>query len=176
MMMNPKACRWVKASFLQTQYVVSVRLVRIALWVCKLLFKVEMQLKYEDICHWQPLGSVLCCGAAVLSRVLLLWAALPCQSRKGGFWCVAGSPILSISTACSDVSRAVNSKDVAKPSKGTGHSPWRVCVRAVPGLGPFTPLGLEFPAAFTWECIAPCSVPTPPEPSPWRWEVLAGRG
>lgn len=41
----------VKSIFLANSgHVVSVRLVRIALWVCKSLFKVKMQLKYQDIC------------------------------------------------------------------------------------------------------------------------------
>lgn len=72
-MMNPRAGRWVKESFLQTRNVVSVRLVRIAPWVCKLLFKVEMQLKHEDICL-SVAAFVLCCGAAALAGV----------SRTGG--------------------------------------------------------------------------------------------
>lgn len=59
------------------------------------------------VSHWQPLGSVLCCGAAVLPR----------GSRMGVLVC-GRIPILSlVSTASSGVSRAVNSKDVAKPSQ-----------------------------------------------------------
>lgn len=67
LMMNPRAGRGVGASFLQAQNAVSARLVRTAPCVCKLLFKVEMQLKYEDICL-SLAASVLSCGAAALSR------------------------------------------------------------------------------------------------------------
>lgn len=88
MMMNPRAGTGVKASFLQAQNVVSVRLVRTAPCVCKLFFKVEMQLKYEDICL-SLAASVLCCGAAALGEQE--WGVL--------------------------VSPPENSKDVAKPSQ-----------------------------------------------------------
>lgn len=72
--MNPRAGRWVKASFLQTQKVVSVRVVRIATWVCKLLFKVEMHLKYEDICL-----SLAASGLCVV-----LWCCSPASGEQDG--------------------------------------------------------------------------------------------
>lgn len=83
MMMNPRAGRWVKASFLQIQKVVSVRLVRIAPWVCKLLFKVEMQLKYEDICL-----SVAASGLCVV-----LWCCSPALGERGGVLVCGRIPI-----------------------------------------------------------------------------------
>lgn len=72
-----------KSIFLANSEVVPVRLVRIAPWVCKLLFKVEMQLKYEDICL-----SVAASGLCVV-----LWCCSPVLAKQErGFWCVAGSP------------------------------------------------------------------------------------
>lgn len=164
MMMNPRAGRWVKASFSQIQKVVSVRLVRIAPWVCKLLFKVEMQLKYEDICL-----SVAASGLCVV-----LWCCSPALGeQEGGSGVWQGPHILSIvSTAFSGVSRAVNSKDVAKPSQSS------LSMEGLQeGSARTGPLWLDSPPpAFTWEFSAPCSVPGHPELSPWGWEMLAGRG